>query len=84
MIELIESIGKIINISTDLMRCALFKCRFHHAVEFGQLQLQCFLTVASACSDPSFARLLAGLLIFSQDGFDSYNRIQDVRTSISF
>ena len=66
------------------MRCTFFKRSFHHTVELGELQLQCFLTVASACSDLSFACLLAGLLIFSQDGFDSYNRIQDVRTGISF
>ena len=56
MIELVEGVRQLIDISADLMGRQLVKGILQHAIEAGQYQLQRLLAVISAAGIRPFVR----------------------------
>ena len=83
MVETVESIGEIEDVLTDLVRCSLCECIFHHVVVFGQFQHQGFFCI-TGCRENGVCLCVRILcLVFAQNGFDADDGIQDVWTGIS-
>ena len=83
MVEVVELVCKLVDISTDLMRCFLLECVLHNAVETGYGKHQSFLAVALRCQKCAFLQFISLFFIFSEDGFCTNDRVQDVRTGVS-
>ena len=65
------------------MRCFLLECVLHNAVETGYGKHQSFLAVALRCQKCAFLQFISLFFIFSEDGFCTNDRVQDVRTGVS-
>lgn len=83
MVELIELIGKLIDVRTDLVRCSLLVYCVDHVVELQHLEHQRLLIDVHRRKDLKAFQASAVLLILVQDGFDPDDRIEDIRSRVS-
>ena len=83
MIELVEGVRQLIDISADLMGRQLVKGILQHAIEAGQYQLQRLLAVIFRCRNPSLCQIAALSLILVQNGLNPYDGIQDIGSGIA-
>ena len=83
MIKMIEIIRQIIDEGADLMRSQLLKCLLNHAVESGQCQHQCFLTLTCRYQNMSLFYRIATRAILVQDRLDADDCVKNIRTCIA-
>ena len=83
MVELVEGIGQLIDISTNLVGCQLVEGILQRAVETGQSQLQRLLAIIFRCRNPSLRQIATLGLILVQDGLNPYDGVQDIRSGIA-
>ena len=83
MVKTVECIGYFINICTNLVRCFFFKCIFDRISEFGKLQHQIFLACIYCLKDFTGIQIAAFFFVAVQNGFDTHDRIKNIRTGIS-
>ena len=84
MVKTVECIGYFINVCTDLMRCFFFESILNGTSEFCQLQHKVLLACIDSRKDFSCFKISAFFFITIENGFDTNDRIQDIRTCISF
>ena len=84
MVEAVEVIGQLIDVSADAVRCALLVSALHHGSESGDVLHQTLLGFALRLRDLQLRRIFASRrLILGQNRLDPDNRVQDVRAGIS-
>ena len=84
MVEAVEGVGDFVDVSADFVWCFFFESVFDGASEFGQFQHEVFLAGVYCREEFSGFEVSAFFFVTVQDGFDSYNCVEDVRTCVSF
>ena len=84
MVEAVEGVGDFVDVSADFVWCFFFEGVFDGASEFGQFQHEVFLAGVYCREEFSGFEVSAFFFVTVQDGFDSYNCVEDVRTCVSF
>ncbi len=83
MVEVVECIGQVVNIGANPVGRLLLRRALYHGAELHQGHFQHFFRKVACLQECLFLQLSSLLLIFVQNGLDSHNGVENIRSRIS-